>query len=313
MYYAAFDIGGTKTIVAVLDQNGIIIGSRLFASCVASSETHLNLCVEKFGEILTELHLTVNDMEGLGISLPGIVDTGRGVLIYAPYSRWENLPVAEFFRGKLGIRHIECENDVNACAVGELKLGLGKKYKDFVWMTVSTGVGGAVVSEGKLIRGADGYAGEFGHLKVEYDHPHVCSCGQKGCLEAEGSGTALNRMMAERAESDEKFRVLLDEKGLAANGGGCAALADEGNEAALRIFDRIGTYLGRGISNCINILNPQAVVLGGGVMRSFDRILPSVKRTLREDSFVRMQNVDIVPTALGYNAALLGAASLVMD
>ena len=312
MYFAAFDIGGTKTIVAIVKENGEIITKKQFPSYIQSSKVHLNLCIDALREELKEQKLTCEQIVGIGVTLPGIVDNEKGVLIYAPFANWKDVHVAEYLTKQLGITNVRCENDVNACAVGELKFGLGKKYKDFIWMTVSTGVGGAVVSDGKLNRGADGFAGELGHLKVEYNHPVQCPCGQWGCLEAHGSGTAINRMMAETAEKNPDFAMKLEEEGLKKDGAGCAALSDAGDEEAQKIFNTIGMYLGRGMAYCINVLNPQAIIVGGGVSASLDRIRPSMQKTIEEQAFGKMNKVDIVCTPLGYEAALIGAAALVI-
>lgn len=313
MIYAALDIGGTKTIAALTDENGSILTQKKFTSFVASSQTHLDICVDALRELMQERGLDAKEIHGLGISLPGIVDSDRGVLLYAPYAKWENVPVAEYLREKLGIANIRCDNDVNACAIGELKFGLGKKYSDFVWMTVSTGVGGASVSDGTLIRGADGFAGELGHLKVEYDHPAQCPCGQEGCLEAHGSGTALNRLTAKMAQQDAEFAAALAQAGSKADGTGCAKLAQAGNPKALAIFDEIGTYLGRGMAYCVNVLNPQAVVVGGGVSASLELLRPAITAALKANAFRKMQNIDVVCTPLGYEAALIGAAALAAE
>lgn len=311
MVYAALDIGGTKTIAALTDENGCILAKKKFTSYIASSQTHLRICADALRELMRERDLTQRDISGLGISLPGITDSDRGILIYAPYAKWENVPAAEYLRNELGIANIRCENDVNACAIGEMYFGLGKLYTDFVWMTVSTGVGGAIVVNSALVNGADGFAGELGHLKVEYDHPVHCPCGQDGCLEAHGSGTALNRLTTRLAASDPEFANDLTAAGEKADGAGCAKLARAGNPKAQGIFDEIGTYLGRGMSYCINVLNPQAIVVGGGVSSSLELLRPAILSAIHANVFQKMQKVDVVCTPLGYEAALIGAAALV--
>lgn len=313
MYIAALDIGGTKTIAAVLDDKGVILEQENFPSVVASYEEHLELCVQAMKGLMRQMELKAEDFAGLGVSLPGIVDHEKGVLIYAPYANWENIGVAEFFSANLGILNVQCENDVNACAIGEQRFGLGRKYTDFIWMTVSTGVGGAVVEDSKLVRGGHGFAGELGHLKVEYKKPAHCPCGQYGCLEAHGSGTALIRETRKRRLESPGFSLALEEMGLKPDGAGCAALAKAGNTDALEIMNQIGTYLGRGISYCINILDTQAIVIGGGVAASLELLLPSIRVSIHQNAFERMQAVDIVKTPLGYEAALMGAAALVLE
>ena len=312
MVYAALDIGGTKTIAALTDENGCILTQKKFTSHVASSEMHLHICANALRDLMQERDLTAKDIRGLGVSLPGITDSERGILIYAPYAKWANIPVAEYLRNELGIANIRCENDVNACTIGELHFGLGKLYTDYVWMTVSTGVGGAAIVNSTLVRGADGFAGELGHLKVEYDHAARCPCGQDGCLEAHGSGTALNRLTAHLAAGDPEFAGALTSAGEKADGAGCAKLAMAGNPKAQLIFDEIGTYLGRGMSYCINILNPQAIIVGGGVSRSLELLRPAIFEAIRANAFWKMRKVDVVRTPLGYEAALIGAAALVI-
>lgn len=313
MYIAALDIGGTKTIAAILDEKGVCLAQENFPSIVASHEEHLAFCVQTLKRLMGQTGVESRDIAGLGVSLPGIVDDKNGVLIYAPYAKWENVRVADILRKELGISKVCCENDVNACAIGELKFGLGEKYPDFVWMTVSTGVGGAVVENAKLLRGAHGFAGELGHLKVEHSKPELCPCGQYGCLEAHGSGSALIREIRKRRQESADFASALDETGLTSEGAACAALAKAGNADAQEIMDRIGTYLGRGISYCVNILDIQAVVIGGGVAASFELLLPSIKTVIKQSVHKNMQNVEIMKTPLGYEAALLGAAALVLE
>ncbi len=313
MYIAALDIGGTKTIAAVLDEKGKILAQEKFPSVVAGYETHLSMCAESMRCLMRQMGLTADDFIGMGAALPGIVNNKDGVLIYAPYADWENVPVADILRSELGFLKVQCENDVNACAIGEQRFGVGKNYTDFIWMTVSTGVGGAVVESSKLVRGGYGFAGELGHLKVEYKNPAHCPCGQYGCLEAHGSGTALIRETRKRALDSTEFAKALEKMGLKPDGAGCAALARAGNNDALDIIDQVGTYLGRGISYCINILNTQAVVIGGGVAASLDLLLPSIRTSVQQNAFKRMQNIDIIETPLGYEAALLGAAALVLE
>lgn len=313
MYIAALDIGGTKTIAAILDEKGKILAQENFPSVVTSYETHLDLCVQSMKRLLIQMELKAEDLMGIGVALPGIVDNEHGVLIYAPYANWEHVPVADYLRTNLGISKLRCENDVNACAIGEQKFGVGQKYTDFIWMTISTGVGGAVVEDSKLVRGRRGFAGELGHLKVEYEKPEYCPCGQYGCLEAHGSGTALIRETKRCAEKHSAFAQALEENGLKPDGAGCAALAKAGNADALAIMERLGIYLGRGISYCMNILNTQAIVIGGGVAASLDLLLPSIRASIKQNAFARMQDIEIVKTPLGYEAALLGAAALILE
>ena len=309
MYVGAFDIGGTKTIVALARPDGTVLLKNQVPTDTSDCFAHLDRCCDVFCKFLTEQGIGKEKIEGIGVNLPGLVDRAKGILLKAVYAGWHNVPVGPYLQEKLKIQHIYCENDVNSCAMGELRFGLGSKYRSFGWMTVSTGVGGAVVCDGKLIRGAHGNAGELGHLKVEYDHPRTCPCGEEGCLEAQGSGTALNRLIREATEADAEFRAAFG-SGITPDGASCAALAKAGNRTACEIFETLGCYLGRGIAHYVNILDPEAVIIGGGVSASLDLLMPGIRKTLDSDVFSPMKDVEILSTALGYEAALMGAISL---
>ena len=313
MYIGALDIGGTKTIAAVVNEKGLIAKKVQFRTTETDCERHLDYCAGILHNVLEELSIKDEDLAGIGVTLPGITDSLHGILIRAPYENWEMVQVGSILSKKFSGIPVFCENDVNACAVGEQYFGLGKKYDNYIWMTVSTGVGGAVVNDGKLVRGTDGYAGELGHLKVEYENPAVCPCGQSGCLEAQGSGTAINRMVREKVKEDAGFAAAIEKISINADAASCAELARQGNQTAVSIFEKAGEYLGRGISYCVNILNPQAVIIGGGVAASLDLILPGIKTAVSSCAFDAMQDVEIVETPLGYEAALLGAAALVLQ
>lgn len=312
MFVGAFDIGGTKTIVALADQNGKIYEQKQFPTDTRDCRANIEKCSVLFQEFLSRQCLNASDIRGIGVNLPGPVDTVKGVLIRAVYAGWNNIPAKEWISERLGIERIICENDVNSCAIGELKFGMGKQYSSFGWMTVSTGVGGAVVCDGRLIRGAHGYAGEFGHIKVEYQQPTPCPCGELGCLEAQGSGSALGHLIENRVRTDAAFRTAFEALGEAPSGVSCAKLARSGNETALALFNQLGRYIGRGIACYTNILDPDAVFIGGGVSASLDLLMPGIRSAIETDTFAQMKNVLILPTALGYEAALMGAIAIAL-
>lgn len=313
MLVGAFDIGGTKTIVALADETGRLLEKEQFPTDTGSCRGHIETCCAVLRGLLAKRGLTAGQLGGVGVNLPGPVDRERGVLIRAVYAGWENIPARAWIAELLGVENVACENDVNSCALGELRFGGGRRYASFGWMTVSTGVGGAVVCGGKLIRGAHGCAGEFGHIKVEYDAPRPCPCGELGCLEAHGSGTALDRMIRERAARDADFRRAFEDLGERPGGASCAELARNGNETARSLFHTLGRYLGRGIACYVNILDPDAVFIGGGVAASLDLLMPGIRGAVEEYTFAPMGNVEILPTALGYEAALLGAVAIALQ
>ncbi len=289
MLIGSIDLGGTKTIAALLNERGEILRSEHFYSPQnVPWEKHFEMAAAALRKCCSENFSTI---AGVGINMPGLVNPFQGELIYAPFQDWRHVPVKEYFTTVLGIENILVENDVNSCAVGEMTWGGG--VQDFVWITLSTGNGGAVVSGGKLLRGTHYAAGEFGHLKVEYENPRLCNCGQKGCLEAYASGTAIFRNYG------------IDAKQVAEN-------AHKGDGKALDIFEEVGKYIGRAISYAISLNNPEKVFLGGGLAESIDLLLPAIQMEIKSNVLPVCANIKIEKTKLGYHAALLGAGALVL-
>lgn len=236
----------------------------------------------------------LQEIDAVGVTIPGLAD--ERVWIYAPFSGIQNFPIAEALEQEFG-RPVFIENDVNACAIAEGLLGACRGVRDFIWLTISNGIGGGVVLDGRIYRGAKGFSGEFGHLCVAEDG-ELCGCGKRGCLEAECAGPGISRFYAR----------LTGEKIPASE---IAERAEAGEPAALETFRREGKVLGRALANAANILNPARIILGGGVARAWDLFYPTLEETFRKDIFRRAnEDVLIERTALGYEAALLGAAVL---
>lgn len=307
------DIGGTKTMVALTNQNGEILRKETFATILSSCNETFDLCCGYLMQFLHEMQAKVEDLLGVGINVPGMYDSENEILIKAPFASWEKIRVKQYFQKKLQYENIFVENDVKNCALGEKYFGHGSKYQSYVWITVSTGIGGAVVQNGQIIHGSHNLAGEIGHIKVEYANPRKCSCGEYGCLEAYASGTAITRAVRYRAGQSPTFQKAFEEWGLPADAEGCADLAKKGIRDARSIYEQMGDYLARGIATVINLLNPQVVILGGGVARSMDLVLPIVSGKIGNYVVEGLAKTPIIPTALGYEAALLGTTALVLD
>ena len=309
-YLGAIDVGGTKTMIGIIAQDATLLGKVRFLTYTADCYIHFSDCCTRFKKLLAELDLTMNDLEGVGINMPGMVDAATGVLLQASFAGWYNIDVKRYFNQMLGIENLFIENDVNACAVGELIFG--NACDNFLWVTVSTGIGGAIIINRKLVYGHNSCAGEIGHVKVEYEHPAQCSCGQWGCAEAQGSGTAITRMFAEQVEANLSLSALIAAKNLPVDAVSCALLAKEGNLIALGVYKTAGKYIGRALSYAANLLNPQKIYIGGGVADSLDLLLPSLNEELKKTMVKPCAGVEIEKTALAYDSALLGAAALVL-
>ena len=309
-YSGSIDIGGTKTMVGIVSSEARILAKRHFATHTANSDTHFSDCFTRFNECLSELGLTVNDLEGIGVNMNGMVDASTGILLQAPFSGWYNVDVKGCFGRMFGTDKIFVENDVNSCAVGELIFGAA--CDNFLWVTVSTGIGGALIIDRKLVHGYNSCAGEIGHVKVEYEHPVRCSCGQWGCAEAHGSGTAITRMFSEKTKENKELSELLAAKNLPADAKTCSLLAHEGNQAAIEVFHTAGEYIGRALSYAANLFNPHKIYIGGGVSDSLELLLPALREEFNRTTVQQCANIEIVKTALGYDAALMGAAALAL-
>jgi glucokinase len=200
---------------------------------------------------------------------------------------------------------VRLENDVNACATAEKLFGCCRDVDDFIWVTVSNGIGGSVFTNGKLYTGCCGNAGEIGHVIVEEGkNARPCKCGLTGCAETQASGVGLVKNYLLHGGKKRINGELPTAKSI-------AALAHDGDKIAIEIFELEGLYLGRAIGAAVNLLNPKKAVIGGGVSLGFDLFRPSLAKTL-ETHVYKSANPDftVEPTALGYNAALLGAAAL---
>ena len=308
MFYGGIDVGGTKTICALANDGGEIVNRVQFPTEKTAPEMFFDGCAAKLRELCADAGCDVSDLGGIGMSLPGMVDE-NGVLLHAPFLDWHGVDVAALMRERTGVGKIMCGNDVNVCGFAEAKRS---RCRNFLWLTVSTGIGGAVIVDGKVVSGGNSVAGEFGHLKVEYEKPLRCTCGQYGCVEAHASGSALTALVAEKCESDADYSRIFDERGLSRDAAGCSVLAKEGEEHSLRLFGIVGDYLGRAIAYGVNILNPECVYIGGGMSRSFELLYPHIRRRLRSDAVSFAAETPVMATSLGYDAALIGAIALVI-
>ncbi len=308
--YLGIDVGGSKLAVGVVDDSGRVIERVTLPTDLSSGPGRV---ADQLGAACAPLLARYPVAARAGMTLPGIVSPQEGVLLFAPYSGWRNVPFARLVGDAVGIE-VAIENDVNACAWAEYQFGAASGVDSFFWMTVSTGIGGAVVSNGKLLRGAHQMSGEIGHLVVE-ENGAVCGCGNRGCLEAEAAGPAWPRKaMALMAEGRD---TLLPS--MTAEGSGrldarlIAETARRGDPLSLEVVDDVATHLARGIAAAINLLDPELFVIGGGVGMSLDLLLPAITRELPHRCIgTNFFDCSVVPTALGYDAALIGAATLVI-
>ncbi|MDO4627704.1 MAG: ROK family protein [Planctomycetia bacterium] len=298
----AVDIGGSKMIVGLVrvhERDGqwyheIVhtVGEKLPTEI---TEEEILARIAHLTELLKS-HVSLSEIDSIGVTIPGLAD--ERVWIYAPFSGIQNFPITDALEKYFG-KPVFIENDVNACAIAEGIFGACREVRDFIWLTISNGIGGGVVLDGHIYRGARGFSGEFGHINVVEDG-ELCGCGNRGCLEAECAGPGISRYYAH----------LTGEQVSAAE---IAQRARSGEVAARETYEREGWILGRTLANAASILNPARILIGGGVVGAWDLFSPALETEFRKNMF-RRANSDVIiqPTALGYEAALLGAVALTL-
>jgi glucokinase len=305
----AADLGGTNLRAATVDEGGNI-GVRV-KQPTPQSATRAEEIVKVLVSAARECELKI-DQEGgsvraASVVVPGTVDTCGETIVQAP-----NVPCLDGFRLGEALKKelgwpILLENDANAAAVGELWLGAARGCRTIVCVTLGTGVGGGIILDGKLWRGADGSAGELGHTTVEPFGGVKCKCGNTGCLEVFASATAIVRLAREALP--DYADTVLDPGQLSAKRIYEAGM--NGDELSLAIFKKMGTYLGAGLSNLVNLLNPEIIVVGGGVANGWQLFEGYAREEVARRAFpVAVRRLKIVRGQCGDDAGLLGAARL---
>ena len=301
MNILALDIGGSqfRTAVATVSDAGLQFApaSQRMLAPDCTKETLFAMLEESIAESAPG-----GNYERIGITIPGLADPVNGIWVYACFSGICDVPIAKILSEKYN-KPVFIDNDVNACALAERRFGTCKETRDFLWITVSNGIGGGLVLGGEVYAGHFGNAGEIGHFSVVDENGFRCGCGNYGCLEAEAAGPGIAR----------RYAVLLKKESPDLSAEQIAALARSGDETAKLVFDITGGLIGKAASYAVNLLNLEKVVIGGGVSNSFDLLLPSMEASFRKKVF-RDANPNVVfeKTALGTNAGLSGAVAIAM-
>lgn len=309
MYTVGIDIGGTKIAGALVDIDGNIVAE----SKVPTPAQDPDALVDAVVALVTELSLG-KEVLGIGVAAAGFIDADQANIIYAPNLSWRNEPFKAKLQAQLPLPVI-IENDANAAAWAEFRYGAGKGYQHMVMLTIGTGVGGAVIVNGQMLRGGFGIAGELGHLRV-VPNGKLCGCGQHGCLESYGSGTALLKAAKELASSDLEIGARLRELEAQADeltGAQVYAAILEKDPGALQILTELGTWLGEAIGSLTAVLDPQVVVIGGGVSAAGDLLLNPIREAYLAHLPARgfRPELEIKGAEFVNDAGVVGAADLV--
>jgi glucokinase len=289
------DLGGTKLLAGTVDSSlNVHHRAHRFARGDGTADV-LDTIVDAVREARDA---TEGDVDAVGFGIPSLIDQERGVAVTTVHLPIRDLPFRDLMAERLGLP-VFVDNDATAAMLAEWRFGAAHGCGDALLITVGTGIGGGIVAGGELVRGAQGAAGEFGHMTIDYDGP-LCPCGAHGCLEAFVSGTALAR----------EARAL----GLDMTAAQVAELAHDGHVGARALVAEMGTRLGTGIANLVNAFNPEVVVVGGGVLALGDLLLEPAREEVARRALAPSRDlVRVVPTRFGAESGMLGAAVLALE
>lgn len=312
MVILALDFGGTKHTAGVLVEAGREWHDReqVYSPPNADAEYDLETVIGLARKLLGNLVPSA-----VGVSFGGPVDAKRGIIRLSHHvPGWENMPLADALLREFGAP-VWVDNDANSAALGEQRFGAGAGYSSLVYITVSTGVGGGIILDGKIWRGADSMAGEIGHTVVDPGGPR-CLCGKKGCVERLASGRYMaqdaRQQLYENVGSESILRELSGGNLEAIDGTLINRAAALGDRLAQQLLDRSSRAVGMGIGNAANLINPQCFILGGGVTKSGERWWQTVEQTARSTALPEV-GFDILPAALGDDSPLWGAAAMALE
>ena len=308
------DMGGTKILSAVIDAEGNILGTaKVPTKADAGTSAVIDRIADSIQKAIGTSGVNETSIEAVGIGAPGPLDPETGVVIFAPNLGWRDVPLKAELEARVGIPTF-VDNDVNVGTLGEHAFGAGKGVQNIVGIFVGTGIGGGIILQGELFHGASKTAGEIGHIIVKADGPR-CGCGRRGCLEALASRTAMTKQFQKAIKKKGKKSVIskLTDGDLSAIRSGVLAKAIRANDKlTLKIFKKATKYLGIGIGSIVNFLNPEMIILGGGVVEALDdTFLDNIRAAAAKYALPNtLDGVQIVRAKLGDNSGILGAAAL---
>lgn len=315
-YIVGVDLGGTKISTVLINKKGEILAKKgIPTEAQNGPNAVISRIKDTIHDVMNQVSVAVDDLEGIGIGSPGPLDAEKGIIKFTPnLPGWINIPLKDKVKEEFDVP-IKVDNDANAAAVGEGVLGAGKGVKNFVYITVSTGIGGGVFIDGKLFHGENSNGAEIGHTTIDFNGP-VCGCGNRGCWEALASGTAFAKYTKELLRANKKSLITdlvngdidkVDAKVI-------FDAARQGDELANDIIDRESMLLGVGIANMINNFNPSLIIIGGGMSNDLDKMYPRIMKEVESRALkASVEVVKIVRAKLGKDAGVLGAASLILS
>lgn len=307
------DLGGTNMRVGMVTSDGRMVHRLILPTRVnLGLDKVVERIIKAIQEVINQTIVPGNQIKGIGIGSPGTINIQSGIIISSPnFPKWKQVPLKHMIEEKLSIPTF-MDNDANAFAFGEKWVGAGKEVQSLVCLTLGTGVGGGIILNGRIWHGADGMAAEIGHMTVLPDGLK-CNCGNYGCLESYASASSIVRRVCNAIQSGKLTMVLDYAKGNLENitSDLVYQAALKGDELAIHIMNETATFLGIGIANLINLLNPEMIVVGGGLTNAWDIIYPVTLKEVQKRALSEVaKRVKIVRASLGDNSGIIGAAGI---
>lgn len=312
-YYAGVDIGGTNTKIGLVDAHfNVLAQTQIKTLSKEGAERTFSRIWESIQQLAEAQHLDLTALLGIGLGIPGPVVDNAIVKIAANFS-WGNDFNAKALLERISNKPVKVDNDVRVITLGEKRFGQCQQYDNAAVIPIGTGMASGLIINGQVVSGTVGFAGELGHIRVE-DNGYQCGCGLKGCLETYVSAPGIVRAAkkALQANSSSSLQQYASDDGLEAHH--VFECAKAGDNVAIEVIDQFCRHLAYGISVLVNLLNPQAIVLAGGVAKSGDYIIERLWRYLPDFALgVSLKDLSISATALSEEAGIKGAAALVIN
>lgn len=315
MYYLGIDLGGTNIAIGLVNEKfEIVLKDKVPTGAARPTGEIIDDMAALCRSVVERAGITFDEVAYAGIAAPGSIDPQNGMVRYANNIKMNNYPIAQELKNRIPVKKVLLENDANAAALAEAKAGAGKGCSDLVMVTLGTGVGGGIVIGGKLYSGFNYSGAEIGHTVIEIGG-RPCTCGRLGCFEAYSSATGLINMTKEKMIEDVDSLMWELENDNLDNVSGRTAFeaAKRGDKAGKEVVDMYVKYLACGLTNMVNIFQPQVLCIGGGVCGEGDYLLKPLIRTIRRCEYgaaTQTQFCDIKIAELGNDAGIIGAAVL---
>ena len=314
MKYIGIDVGGTNLKAGLVDESGLILATHsMKVAQVDDPDSLAWTLVSLTQDLCRSVNVPLDQVASVGVGVPGTVEIRSGTILYTCNLPLKNVPLRKLFHRYLATP-LYIENDANCAALAEYYVGAGRGSKRFITVTLGTGIGGGIVHNGKIFHGANGMAGEVGHMSIVYNG-EPCPCGRRGCWERYASAQALKRMTAAALAEhpDSILRRVVDENDGHISGRSAFEAMRRGDETGRAVCEQFIDYLAAGLVNLVNIFQPDTLAIGGGVSNEDDRyLLDPLRRRVERESIPcsRDKMTKIVKAELGNRAGIIGAAFL---